>query len=153
MLFIAVERWVKSEPCIIQVSSKFFLSRIASERYGIFSGFGRPTVQSKRVKESDSSEGGNGNLNPCRYYLPFSGCSASLGSIGSLTLGFQIIGLMLVGFLFAIPSVLGVLWAFNNDHRKRRALWLSLSAICTPAWLFLYCWAFWGNPMGVLGLP
>lgn len=111
----------------------------------------------QRIKEGKGADYRDAGLNPCRYYLPFSGCSARLSSISSLTLGGQIVGLMLLGFAFAIPSCLGVFRAFDDSNREGLSRSLALSAVCTPVWLFLYCWAFWGHPfwghpMRILGV-
>ncbi|TPE50822.1 YifB family Mg chelatase-like AAA ATPase [Amaricoccus solimangrovi] len=111
----------------------------------------RPARLAKRPDQQPGPESGDPELEPCRYHLPISGCSATLSSVSSLLLGLQIIGLMLVGFGFAVPSVLGIFRAFDDDYRDRRSRYLALSAICAPAWLFLYGWAFYGRPLWFLG--
>lgn len=91
-------------------------------------------------------------LRPCRYYLPFGGCRASLGGLGGQFLGIQILGLMLVGLLFAIPGVLGLFWVFDDPNRERKRLGVALAVCCLPATVFFYGWGLFGHPLGALGL-
>ncbi len=102
------------------------------------------------------ADGGYADSDPCRYFLPFSGCGTTIGGFGSFALGGQIVGLMGVGFLFALAGVLCLFWAFYNPYRKRRN-GARLAAIFGPvlcagtgywyAWAgFAHPWKFWlGN--------
>ena len=91
-------------------------------------------------------------VRPCRYYLIFGGCGASLGSYSGSLLGLQIVGLMLVGFLFAILGVLGLFWSLNDRYRDRKAVGFALAAACLPACLFFYAWGLYGHPGAIIGL-
>lgn len=62
---------------------------------------GVPATQ-ERNNSDDSADDSQRNLNPCRYFLPFSGCSASIGGIGSFLLGSQIGCLVFCAFVFAL---------------------------------------------------
>src|SRR5262249_3103378 len=91
-------------------------------------------------------------LSPCRIYLPLTGCSSSLGSVSSADLGIQIGGVVLVGFLFALVGVLGVVRVFDNlDGKRQKTSAIIISGTCFAVTLFLHGWAFSGHPFGVLG--
>jgi len=78
--------------------------------------------------ESESNNGnhrasdGQPNLHPCRYFLPFSGCSTSLSSISGAHLGVQIGSLMFIGIALAFLCVGGLFWVLYNNHWKLPAM-------------------------------
>jgi hypothetical protein len=81
---------------------------------------------------------------PSRKYLFF-------GGISSPFLGLQIFGIVLVGFGFACLGVFGIALALDDPDRKRRILgWICL-CIGGAGGLFLYGWAWGGNPWLVWG--
>ena len=120
--------------------------------YGHPGGFYRLVSEQQSVDEGRSSNKGEGQLRPCRYYLIFGGCGASLGSYSGSLLGLQIVGLLLVGFLFAILGVLGLFWSLNDRYRDRKAVGFALAAACLPACLFFYAWGLYGHPGAIIGL-
>lgn len=128
-----------------KVSALFALSSSAGEDQST-------PGQQQGVDKSYSSDQRKNNLRPCGYYLPLSGVSPSLRAIGGVTLGLQIIGIMLVGFLIAIPGTLGLYWVFDDPNRNRKLLGAGLASVCLPITGFLYGWGLTGHPLGLFGL-
>lgn len=86
---------------------------------------------------------------PCSYYLPFSGCGSDLPGNGDALLGVQIIGLVLIGFCFALLGSFGVFWILDNTNRKRRLTGVAIAIGCIPMVVFFYTWGAIGYPMAL----
>ena len=83
----------------------------------------------------------------CRYYLPISGCSGYTSHIDGLALGGQIIGLVLVGFGFALLFGRCVFVALEEAPKARRWIWYSGAIASAATALFFYQWALFGHPL------
>jgi len=118
------------------------------------SGPDRPNGSQQTDAESDQSDkrahSPDNNLSPCRYFLPFSGCSGSLGGIRGPHLGVQIGSLVGVGFLFAACAVVSLFWSFYNSDWHGKVLGLACGIFCIAGMFFAYGWAFTGHPAGLL---
>jgi hypothetical protein len=100
-------------------------------------------VEVQADKETYSAKSGQGSLPPCRYYLPFSGCSATVTGIGGLLLGGQIFGIMLVALGFSGLAALGLIRGLDYDDRKGWPI-AAISGLC--AFYFFY-WSATGWPL------
>ncbi len=127
------------------IGSQFPLSHIS----GYPKGFPR---EIQRVNQKAGAEGRNTYLPPCGAYLPFSGFSAFPSGISSFALGSQIVGLMLLGFLFAIPGSLGLYWVFDDPNRNRKFVGGTLAVLFFTCTVFFYGWAISAHPFATWGL-
>lgn len=118
---------------------------------GLIRSVSRPYRESESDKGDNSANDSEPNLNPCRYFLPLSGCSGSVRSISSFSLGGQVGGLVISGVLFAFLGVGGLFWGFDNHNGKWRRWAIGNAIACLGGLTFLYCWAFYAHPLLGMG--
>jgi hypothetical protein len=106
-------------------------------------GIGTLPIEVETQEEADGTEGGEDRLPVCRYYLPISGCSAQSGSVGSLLLGSQIFGIVLVALCFAGGGAFGLLRALDNHDWKG---W-PLAALGASGAFYFFYWGASGWPL------
>ena len=119
-------------------------SRAFSREHSISRGFSRLASFVESPDQQRGPDQGKNRGGPCSFYLPLTGCGSQLSGIGSLLLGGQILGLMLVGFGFACGLVFGLINALDNPNRHRRRLGWAIETF--------YGWAWLGHPLAFWGL-
>src|SRR5207245_664775 len=85
-------------------------------------------------------------LCPCRPYLPLTSHRAAYSGRGSLPLGLQIVGIVLIGFPFAFLVVLCFFRRAEVPNWNRKFNWGIVAAIFFTATPTFYGWEFTGNP-------
>ncbi len=106
----------------------------------------------KGVKQAHGASSGDADLPPSGGPLGFSRVHRALCGDGRPLLGYEIVGLTLLGALFALFGALGLYWVFDDPNRDRKPAGLLLGAVCLPLTLTLYGWARLGFPGSVWGL-
>ena len=112
----------------------------------------RSASQPERVEQGSCAHEGEGCLKPSGVALGLGRISCSLCGGRRPLLGYEIVGLTLLGALFALPGTLGLCWVFDDPRRHRRLAGWLLAAICLPLTLTLYGWARLGAPGAIWGL-
>lgn len=133
----------KHYPLHKNVSPKLSIGSVLGDGVGFLGKDQR--CQNKKC--SDKTENGP---KPCRYYLPFSGCSTTLTSISSPYLGVQIFCIVLAAFFFSSITAYGLIRRFDDGDRK--AGWIWLASFGAVLGLFFWGWAWAGNPLSAWGL-
>lgn len=103
----------------------------------------------KRVQNGQRAEGSDDSLPFCKTGL----ISRLLGTDGSrfgrLLLRYEVIVVVLIGFLFAFLGVLGITWILDNPNRNRKITGALLALGCLAYTLTFYGWGSLGHPLAI----
>lgn len=103
----------------------------------------RLAAQGQRPNYKDCSDATQNSRKPRRAYLFF-------GGVSSPYLGIQITCLAFAAFGFSALSGLSLFRAFDNGDNKW--IWLPVALVSALSGLFLWGWAWAGNPLSAWGL-
>lgn len=109
-------------------------------------------VQYERPNESERASEREINLPPSGVSLRFRSLGRALCGTRRPLLGYEIVGLVLLGALCAFFAALGLYWVFDDPNRNRKPAGFLLAAICLPLGLTFYGWARLGFPGSFWGL-
>lgn len=117
---------------------------------GLVGGAGERISLARQIESPEDQEGAakrEGGVRPARPPLRF-------GSGGGPILGIQILGIMCVGFGFAVLSVKGLSGIFDDPDRDwlRRVRYWAYLAVGALGGLTFYGWAWLGHPLAIWGL-
>lgn len=129
------------------IGTEFSFSSVLRYSNGPFCGFISRVTETQGSENSESSNGGKDDFSNCQYFLPFSGCRASLVGASGVLLCLQILSLVVAGLLFAFAFVAGFFLRLNNTDPVCRWSGLAAMSITFPALLFFYGWALSGHPL------
>jgi len=109
-------------------------------------------TKTKSGKEPQRPYSGKSDLPPREIFLPFSGVSATRSGISRPSLFYEVIGLTLVGVVFAALGALGVLRIVNNPNWQGKLLGAVLLCGGLFGTALFYGWAAFLHPLYLFGL-
>lgn len=127
------------------IGPQLVLRVLAGEREG-FTGKIQGVEQQSAPSDSDAY------LPPSGKSLRLGGFRASLSSVSRPLLSYEIVFIVLLGAVFAIPGTFGLFLIFEDPNWERKVQGALLAIVCLPLMATLYGWGRFGRPCVFWGL-